>query len=366
MGDYIDIHIWYGGTFEVATSKLRCTKETAGSLQVDSIVDLDDFEDQTFRYSGSESSDHNKEDSFSDEDAVNGCGSDSEAEEVSCGSYKDDDEWRQSIATIQNVRKEDNENKEKIYDDSEGDVRTPGESEDDDILGKKNSANVPVVNEHTYWNKFIWVVGTRFPTRDAFKDAVKKYVVAHVAGFLNKNVEYVNEYYHKEQYMKSYAFTIPLFPSEKYWPVVDYPLDPPPIKAQPSRPKKNMKRDPHENPKNSGKLTRHDTTMTCSNCKEKGHNKKGCKKGKRPVSEDIFVKKARGRPKKPRVEAPQSSLQASQLTQKASEQLKEKTRGRPKKATTEDTLLVHNDRDFSALLTCLTQICPKLEEQSEY
>ena len=77
------------------------------------------------------------------------------------------------------------------YEDSEGDVKTPGDSSDDDFLGKKYSPSVPVVTDHTDWTKCTWVVGTRFPSRDAFKQVVKKYVVANgknvVVSVSNKN-----------------------------------------------------------------------------------------------------------------------------------------------------------------------------------
>ncbi|KAL2933863.1 Transcription factor MYBS3 [Bienertia sinuspersici] len=54
------------------------------------------------------------------------------------------------------------------------------------------------------------------------------------------------------------------------------PLDPPPIKVGPGRPRKNRVKDPHENPKKQGKLTRHGIKMTCSSCQRKGHNKRSC------------------------------------------------------------------------------------------
>ncbi|XP_076945212.1 uncharacterized protein LOC143616200 [Bidens hawaiensis] len=59
-----------------------------------------------------------------------------------------------------------------------------------------------------------------------------------VAGFLKMNVEeLVHSCLTKEMYLKSYQFTIPPLPSEKYWSVVELPLNPPPIKIGPGRPK---------------------------------------------------------------------------------------------------------------------------------
>ncbi|XP_076909604.1 uncharacterized protein LOC143566939 [Bidens hawaiensis] len=69
------------------------------------------------------------------------------------------------------------------------------------------------------------------------------YHVCAVAGFLKMNVEeLVHSCLTKEMYLKSYQFTIPPLPPEKYWPVVELPLNPPPIKIGPGRPKKNRRR----------------------------------------------------------------------------------------------------------------------------
>ncbi|XP_076910780.1 uncharacterized protein LOC143568517 [Bidens hawaiensis] len=71
------------------------------------------------------------------------------------------------------------------------------------------------------------------------------YHVCAVAGSLKMNVEeLVHSCLTKEMYLKSYQFTIPPLPSEKHWPVVELPLNPPPIKIGPGRPKKNRKKDP--------------------------------------------------------------------------------------------------------------------------
>ncbi|XP_076938897.1 uncharacterized protein LOC143607271 [Bidens hawaiensis] len=142
--------------------------------------------------------------------------------------------------------------------------------------------------------------------------------VCVVAGFIHKNVEeFVDVGYFKKTYMKSYEFSIPPLPSERYWLVVDYPMDPPPIKAAPSRPKKNRKRDPHEDPKNKGKLTKHGGTMTCGICGEVGHNKRSCKERGKVVEEPPH-KRQKGRPKN----LDQHS------TQQASQRGKGRSRGR--------------------------------------
>ncbi|KAK9067585.1 hypothetical protein SSX86_011696 [Deinandra increscens subsp. villosa] len=121
-----------------------------------------------------------------------------------------------------------------------------------------------------------------------------------VLGFLGMPAEnYVDKCYSKELYLLAYDRCIPPLPSEKYWPHVDFPLDPPPIKIGPGRPKKNRRKDPHEDPKRKGKLTKHGGTTTCSNCKAKGHNKRKCpEKGKVIAETSKPPKRPRGRPKK--------------------------------------------------------------------
>ncbi|KAL2943131.1 Retrovirus-related Pol polyprotein from transposon TNT 1-94 [Bienertia sinuspersici] len=51
---------------------------------------------------------------------------------------------------------------------------------------------------------------------------------------------------------------------------VEMPLDPPPIKVGPDHPRKKRRKDPHEDPKKKGKLTKHGMEMTCSIYKEAG------------------------------------------------------------------------------------------------
>ncbi|XP_076925345.1 uncharacterized protein LOC143588129 [Bidens hawaiensis] len=82
--------------------------------------------------------------------------------------------------------------------------------------------------------------------------------VCVVAGFLGRNAEeFVHDCYLKEAYLRSYSYTIPPLPSERYWPKVDYPSDPPPIKIQSGGLKTKRKNDPHENPKKSDRLCAH-------------------------------------------------------------------------------------------------------------
>ncbi|XP_021992060.1 uncharacterized protein LOC110888868 [Helianthus annuus] len=164
------------------------------------------------------------------------------------------------------------------------------------------------------------------------------YHVCAVAAFMHKNSEdFVHSYLTKEVYLKSYEYTVPPLPSEKYWPIVDLPLDPPPVKIGPRRPKKNRKKDPQETKKKTGKLGRHGTLMGCKNCHERGHNISSCKK---QAAEGSQVTRKRGRPKKSADAQPSQSTatpQVSQSTQQsqgnvASQQTQRQAkRGRPKK-----------------------------------
>lgn len=145
---------------------------------------------------------------------------------------------------------------------------------------------------------------------DVYVDLEKK---TCTCSYYTKDVEeFVDSYYTKEMYLKAYEFSIPPLPSEKYWPIVVKPLEPPPIKAAPVRPKKNRKKDPRELPKKPGKLSKHGVKVTCSNCKEKGHNKTSCTKPPAETSE----KRKRGRPR--RTAAAQESQQGGvQTTQQS-------------------------------------------------
>ncbi|CAH9116889.1 unnamed protein product [Cuscuta epithymum] len=88
--------------------------------------------------------------------------------------------------------------------------------------------------------------------------------------------DYVCEYYKKETYMKIYSGCISPCLSERHWPRKEAELDPPPIKIGPGRPRKNRRKDPHEDPKKPDKLTKHGLQMRCSICKSTQHNKRKC------------------------------------------------------------------------------------------
>ena len=101
----------------------------------------------------------------------------------------------------------------------------------------------------------------------------------------------------REAYLRSYHHPIPPIDGERYWPKVEKPLDQPLIKVGLGRPRKNRIKDPHENPKKPGKLSKHGTEMTCSICKTKGHNKRRCSRENTTQEPPPQAKRGRGRPR---------------------------------------------------------------------
>ncbi|CAH9146031.1 unnamed protein product [Cuscuta epithymum] len=109
--------------------------------------------------------------------------------------------------------------------------------------------------------------------------------------------DYVESCYKREVYLRAYAGSIPPIEGERHWPRIECPLYPPPIKIGPGRPRVNRKKDPFEDPKKSGKLTKHGMEITCSICQTKSHNKRRCPNRDSNVVQEPQVKKARGRPR---------------------------------------------------------------------
>ncbi|KAL2899948.1 Transcription initiation factor TFIID subunit 1 [Bienertia sinuspersici] len=101
-----------------------------------------------------------------------------------------------------------------------------------------------------------------------------------------------------DTYLKTNNGSISPCPGERHWPSVELPLDPPPIKIGPGRPRKNRRKHPMENPKKKGKLIKHGVEMKCSICKSKSHNKRKCLDKDKGPTEEPAPKRRRGRPSK--------------------------------------------------------------------
>ncbi|XP_050233534.1 uncharacterized protein LOC126682022 [Mercurialis annua] len=104
-------------------------------------------------------------------------------------------------------------------------------------------------------------------------------------------LEYICNCFNKRMFENAYHFALQPVRGVKFWHCDQYqPIEPPPFKKPPGRPKKNRVRDKSEPKKNtvrdksepqrpttSQKLGRAGGRVTCGLCKGVGHNKKTCK-----------------------------------------------------------------------------------------
>ncbi|XP_074297884.1 uncharacterized protein LOC141628676 [Silene latifolia] len=137
------------------------------------------------------------------------------------------------------------------------------------------------------------------------------HVVAAIFDISALAEDYVHEMYKRKAYLRSYNMSISPCPGQRHWPKVELPLNPPPIKIGPGRPRKKRRRAPHENPKKPGKLTKHGIEMSCSVCKSKSHNKRKCPDKHKEVAP--APKRPMGRPRK------SGAAEANEASQLASE-----------------------------------------------
>ena len=86
----------------------------------------------------------------------------------------------------------------------------------------------------------------------------------------------MHSYFEKEKHIVTYEGSISPCAGERHWPEQDMPLQPSPCEVGPSRSKRNRRKDPYEDPKKAGKLTRYGRQMVYTNCKSADHNKKRC------------------------------------------------------------------------------------------
>ncbi|KAL2900866.1 Midasin [Bienertia sinuspersici] len=63
------------------------------------------------------------------------------------------------------------------YEDSGDEIHTPASSDEEDTVGARRERRGDLVHADTDFSSFVWKVGQRFPTRDDFKESVKKYSV---------------------------------------------------------------------------------------------------------------------------------------------------------------------------------------------
>ncbi|WOL20174.1 hypothetical protein Cni_G28977 [Canna indica] len=88
--------------------------------------------------------------------------------------------------------------------------------------------------------------------------------------------KYVDDYYKRDTYLKTYDLMLQPLIGKDTWPEVDGPhVFPPPIKKMPSRPKKKRRRDVHED-ETGTRLSRGGLVITCQICFQDDHNRRSC------------------------------------------------------------------------------------------
>ncbi|GKV40911.1 hypothetical protein SLEP1_g48505 [Rubroshorea leprosula] len=90
--------------------------------------------------------------------------------------------------------------------------------------------------------------------------------------------DFVVDWYRMGKYQQSYNFPIKAMCGDKSWQKFHRdPINPPPITTRLGRPKKNRRKAKDEPKKLSkSKMSKRGRIMTCSYCKQEGHNKSGC------------------------------------------------------------------------------------------
>ncbi|KAL2892234.1 CREB-binding protein [Bienertia sinuspersici] len=84
------------------------------------------------------------------------------------------------------------------YEESEEETHTPGNSDEEDGIGNKRKARGLLVSANTDWNSFVWKVGQRFTSREAFRDGVAQYAIAQ-----GRNLCFVSSNKSKQQRMEA-------------------------------------------------------------------------------------------------------------------------------------------------------------------
>ncbi|KAI8542829.1 hypothetical protein RHMOL_Rhmol08G0169900 [Rhododendron molle] len=90
--------------------------------------------------------------------------------------------------------------------------------------------------------------------------------------------EFCHTYYHMDTYLRAYGEIIHPLHDETMWEEVPgEPVQAPPLKRLPSRPRKSWRRVVDE-PATGGSESRRSCTVRCANCKKIGHNKRTCQR----------------------------------------------------------------------------------------
>ncbi|KAL2944395.1 hypothetical protein RDABS01_032742 [Bienertia sinuspersici] len=95
------------------------------------------------------------------------------------------------------------------YEQSDEEIHTPVDSEEEGGVGRKPRVRSIVVSQNTDWNTFVWSIGQRFTTKEAFREAVIHYAVAQ-----GKNMSFVGS--SKKQLQKLEAKCLPACPFQVY------------------------------------------------------------------------------------------------------------------------------------------------------
>ncbi|KAH7833122.1 hypothetical protein Vadar_003287 [Vaccinium darrowii] len=92
-------------------------------------------------------------------------------------------------------------------------------------------------------------------------------------------VDYVHPYYNKEMYLAAYGSIIhPIMDHTMWTEVHGDVLQPPPLRRQRGRPRKNRRRAEGEAPPGPS-VGKRSSTLRCAKCKEFGHNRRTCQGG---------------------------------------------------------------------------------------
>ncbi|XP_057791287.1 uncharacterized protein LOC131008423 [Salvia miltiorrhiza] len=147
-----------------------------------------------------------------------------------------------------------------------------------------------------------------------------KHAIAAIRYMERDPTDFISSYYTVETYLSSYEFGIKPIVGMKMWPEVEGGVVKPPPKAKmPGRPKKKRVRVPHEK---DGRMSKHGVVISCSNCKQQGHNKRKCTAT--PVEESKGEKHGSSKSKKVfqmrKFKKPSSAHEKSIVTEVASTQ----------------------------------------------